>query len=177
MAPPYGQVVALCFLGGVLGLSAMIPLRRLLIVEGHKELPYPEGTACAEVLRATTAGAGGGAWIFAGMAIGAGMKLLVSLVFLFPGEVRAALPVLPKAEVALELAPALLGVGFILGYRQAAVCMAGAVIAALAITPLLGWMGEGMTKPLYPETTLTIAQMKPMQIWATYVRYIGAGAV
>jgi putative OPT family oligopeptide transporter len=177
MAPPYWQVVALCFLGGVLGLSAMIPLRRLLIVEGHKELPYPEGTACAEVLRATTEGAGGGVWVFAGIAIGAGVKLLVSLLFLFPGEVRAELPVLPKAEIALELAPALLGVGFILGYRQSAVCMAGAVIAALAITPLIGWIGEAMTKPLYPETTLPIADMKPGQIWSTYVRYIGAGAV
>ena len=67
MAPPYLQVVALCFLGGVLGLSAMIPLRRLLIVEAHHELPYPEGTACAEVLRATAAGGGGSAWIFRGM--------------------------------------------------------------------------------------------------------------
>src|SRR5437764_10894622 len=92
MAPPYLQVVALCFLGGVLGLAAMIPLRRLLIVEGHKELPYPEGTACAEVLRATSAGAGGGAWIFAGMATGAGVKLLVSLLTVIPGEVRAVLP-------------------------------------------------------------------------------------
>src|SRR5262245_8674183 len=177
VAPPYLQVVALCFLGGVLGLSAMIPLRRMLIVEGHKELPYPEGTACAEVLRATSAGAGGSGWIFWGMAIGAGVKLLVSLLFLLPGEVRAELPVLPKAEVALELAPALIGVGFILGYRQSAVCMAGAVIAALAITPLLGWMGEAISKPLYPETKLPIAEMKPGQIWATYVRYIGAGAV
>jgi putative OPT family oligopeptide transporter len=177
MAPPYLQVVALCFLGGVLGLSAMIPLRRLLIVEGHKELPYPEGTACAEVLRATAAGVGGGAWIFAGMALGAAVKLLVSLLFLIPSEVRAELPVLPKAEVALELAPALLGVGFILGYRPSAVCMAGAVIAALAITPLIGWMGEGLSQPLYPETKLPITEMKPGQIWATYVRYIGAGAV
>jgi putative OPT family oligopeptide transporter len=177
MAPPYWQVVALCFLGGVLGLSAMIPLRRLLIVEGHKELPYPEGTACAEVLRATTAGAGGGAWIFAGMALGAGVKVLVSLLFLLPSEVRGELAVLPKAEVALELAPALLGVGFILGYRQSAVCMAGAVVAALAITPLIGWMGEAMSKPLYPETKLLIAAMKPGQIWGKYVRYIGAGAV
>jgi putative OPT family oligopeptide transporter len=58
LAPPYGQVVALCFLGGLLGLSAMIPLRRQLIVQAHQELPYPEGTACAEVLRATAAGAG-----------------------------------------------------------------------------------------------------------------------
>jgi putative OPT family oligopeptide transporter len=177
MTPPYLQVVALCFLGGLLGLSAMIPLRRLLIVEAHKELPYPEGTACAEVLRATAAGAGGGAWIFWGMAIGGGMKVLISLVFLLPGELRTELPLLPKAEVALELAPALLGVGFILGYRQSAVCMAGAVVAALAITPLIGWMGEAIPKPLYPETKLPIAEMKPGQIWATYVRYIGAGAV
>src|SRR6186713_3325765 len=63
MAPPYLQVVALCFLGGVLGLAAMIPLRRLLIVKAHDELPYPEGTACAEVLRATAEGAPGSAWI------------------------------------------------------------------------------------------------------------------
>jgi putative OPT family oligopeptide transporter len=117
MTPPYLQVVALCFLGGVLGLSAMIPLRRMLIVEARDELPYPEGTACAEVLRATAAGAGGGAWIFWGMGIGAGVKVLVSLLFLLPGEVRAELAVLPKGEVALELAPALLGVGFILAYR------------------------------------------------------------
>ncbi len=177
LTPPYGQVVILCFLGGVLGLSAMIPLRRMLIVEARDELPYPEGTACAEVLRATAAGAGGGGWIFLGMAIGAAVKLLVSLVFLLPGEVRAELPVLSKAEVALDLAPALLGVGFILGYRQSAVCMAGAVIAALALTPLLGWMGEALARPLYPEPKLLIPEMTPAQIWARYVRYIGAGAV
>src|SRR5262245_17127157 len=157
--------------------AAMIPLRRLLIVEGRKELPYPEGTACAEVLRATAAGAGGGAWIFWGMAVGAGVKLLVALLFLLPAEVRAELAVLPKAEVALELAPALLGVGFILGYRQAAVCMAGAVVSALALAPLIGWMGENMSRPLYPETTRLISQMGPGEIWARYVRYIGAGAV
>src|SRR3954447_14420569 len=71
-APPYFQVVALCFLGGVLGLSAMIPLRRLLVVGEHANLPYPEGTACAEVLRATTlqASAGSSRWIFLGMAVG-----------------------------------------------------------------------------------------------------------
>src|SRR5512141_2096059 len=78
-APPYLQVVALAFLGGLLGLSAMIPLRRLLIVEAHDELPYPEGTACAEVLRATSVGGGRGAWIFRGMAVGAAVKVAVSL--------------------------------------------------------------------------------------------------
>jgi putative OPT family oligopeptide transporter len=177
MAPPYWQVVTLCFLGGLLGLTAMIPLRRMLIVEGHNALPYPEGTACAEVLRATAAGTGGGAWIFGGMAIGAAVKVLVALVFLLPSEVRAELPVLPKAEVALELAPALLGVGFILGYRQAAVCMAGALISALVLAPLIGWMGESLSRPLYPETTRLISEMAPREIWARYVRYIGAGAV
>jgi putative OPT family oligopeptide transporter len=177
VVPPYLQVVALCFLGGVLGLTAMIPLRRMLIVEARDELPYPEGTACAEVLRATAAGAGGGAWIFGGMAVGAAVKVLVSLLFLLPGEVRAELAVLPKAEVALELAPALLGVGFILGYRQAAVCMAGAVVSALTVVPLIGWTGENMARPLHPETTRLVSQMGPRDIWAGYVRYIGAGAV
>src|SRR5262249_45043215 len=70
-----------------------------------------------------------------------------------------------------------IGVGFILGYRQSAVCMAGAVIAALALTPLIGWMGEHLSRPLYPETKALITEMTPGQIWARYVRYIGAGAV
>jgi len=176
-APPYLQVVVLCFLGGVLGLSAMIPLRRLLIVQAHDELPYPEGTACAEVLRATAAGATGSAWIFRGMAVGAGVKLLVSLLFLVPSDVGMALPVLPKAEVALELAPALIGVGFILGYRQSAVCVAGAIISALALTPLIAWLGAGLPAPLYPETKHLVSQMSAEEIWSRYVRYIGAGAV
>src|SRR5229473_203420 len=124
MVPPYLQVVALCFLGGVLGLAAMIPLRKLLIVDSAAELPYPEGTACAEVLRATASDGGGSAWIFRGMALGAAIKLLVSLAFLVPSGLSAALPVLPKAELAIELAPALVGVGFILGYRQSAVIVA-----------------------------------------------------
>src|SRR5512146_3185572 len=141
MAPPYLEVVALAFLGGLLGLAAMIPLRRLLIVQAHDELPYPEGTACAEVLRATSGGASGSAWIFRGMAVGALVKLLIALAFLFPGELRVALPVLPKAELALEIAPALVGVGYILGYRQAAVCVAGALISALTLTPLIAWLG------------------------------------
>src|SRR5712692_6236869 len=75
MAPPYLQVVALCFLGGVLGLAAMIPLRRLLIVDARDELPYPEGTACAQVLKATTKESGAGAWIFRGIVIGEAVKL------------------------------------------------------------------------------------------------------
>jgi putative OPT family oligopeptide transporter len=173
-------VVALAFLGALLGLSAMIPLRRLLIVNAHDELPYPEGTACAEVLRATSgseSGASSSAWIFRGMAVGAAVKLLISLAFLFPGELRAALPVLPKAELALEVAPALLGVGYILGYRQASVCVAGALISAVTLTPLIAWLGQDLQAPLYPETQRLVAQMDAGAIWSRYVRYVGAGAV
>ena len=181
MAPPYLQVVALAFLGGLLGLSAMIPLRRLLIVQAHDELPYPEGTACAQVLRATSRETGGvasgSAWIFRGMAVGAAVKVLISLVYLIPGELHAALPVLPKAELALEVAPALLGVGYILGYRQSAVCVAGALISAVTLTPLIAWLGAGLQAPLYPETERLVSQMDAGDIWARYVRYIGAGAV
>src|SRR6266542_3328028 len=75
MAPPLWQVALLALLGGVLGIAAMVPLRRLLIVRSADELPYPEGTACAEVLRATTTGASGGKWIFVGLAVGAVIKL------------------------------------------------------------------------------------------------------
>jgi putative OPT family oligopeptide transporter len=179
--PPYLQVVALAFLGGLLGLSAMIPLRRLLIVQAHGELPYPEGTACAEVLRATgsdsSGAASGSVWIFRGMALGAAVKLLIALAYLMPGELHAVLPVLPKAELALEVAPALLGVGYILGYRQAAVCVSGALISAVVITPLIAWLGAYVTTPIYPETTRLIAQMDAGDIWSRYVRYIGAGAV
>jgi len=177
MAPPYLQVVVLCFLGGLLGLSAMIPLRRMLIVDARDELPYPEGAACAEVLRATAEGASGSQWIFRGMAVGAAVKLGLSLAFLLPSEMTASIPVLPKAELALELAPALFGVGFILGYRQAAICVAGSIISSLALTPLIAWVGGGLSAPLYPETTRLVADMSAGDIWSRYVRYIGAGAV
>jgi len=177
MVPPYFQIVALCFLGGVLGLAAMIPLRRLLVVQAHHELPYPEGTACAVVLRATTEGASGSAWIFRGMLVGAALKLTVSLAFLFPNIITAALPVLPKAELALELAPALLGVGFILGYRQSGVLVAGSLVSSIVLIPLIAWIGGSLSTPLYPETQQVISEMTTTQIWARYVRYIGAGAV
>lgn len=177
MAPPYLQVVSLCFLGGVLGIAAMIPLRRMLIVDAHAELPYPEGTACAEVLRATTSGATGGHWIFWGMGVGALVKLLTAIVFLVPGDVAAAVPFLPKAEVALELTPALIAVGFILGYRQSGVLVAGSIVSAFALTPLIAWVGAKVGTPIFPETAKTVAEMSAGEIWARYIRYIGAGAV
>jgi putative OPT family oligopeptide transporter len=176
-APPYLQVVALCFLGGLLGLSAMIPLRRLLVVRSHAELPYPEGTACAEVLRATTSGSASSGWIFRGLAVGAAIKLAVSMLFLVPSELRLALGVLPHAELAIELAPALVAVGFILGYRQSGVLVAGSLLSAVVLIPLIAWVGGSLPVPLFPETRRLVSEMTTGEIWSRYVRYIGAGAV
>ncbi len=177
MPPPYLQVVVLCFLGGVLGITAMIPLRRLLVVEERAELPYPEGTACAEVLKASQRESRQGLWIFRGIALGIFVKLALSLLYLVPDELRLALPVLPRAELALEISPALLAVGYILGYRQAAVCVAGSLISALVLTPLISWLGQHLAEPLYPETVKRVAEMTSREIWSRYVRYIGAGTV
>ncbi len=177
MTPPYLQVVALCFLGGVLGLAAMIPLRRILIVDAKDELPYPEGTACAEVLKATSRASGAGTWIFRGIAVAAAVKLATGLFFLFPSELSARLPVLPNAVLALELAPALLAVGYILGYRQSGVLVAGSLVSALVLIPLITWVGGGLSAPLFPETTRLVSRMGASDIWSRYVRYIGAGAV
>jgi len=177
MAPPYLQVVMLSLLGGVLGIAAMVPLRRLLIVQAHEELPYPEGTACAEVLKATAGGSSASAWIFRGMAVGVVVKLVISLFFVMPSAVHAGLPVLPKAVLALELAPALIGVGFILGYKQSGVLVAGSLVSAVVLTPLIAYVGDGLGGPLGPETVKRVAEMSAAEIWARYVRYIGAGAV
>jgi putative OPT family oligopeptide transporter len=177
MAPPYLQVVTLCFLGGVLGLAAMIPLRRILIVEEKDELPYPEGTACAVVLKATSGATRAGTWIFRGVAVAAAVKLATGLFFLFPSELSAKLPVLPNGVLSLEVAPALLAVGYILGYRQSGVLVAGSLVSALVLIPLITWIGGGLSAPLFPEATKVVSEMSASEIWSRYVRYIGAGAV
>jgi putative OPT family oligopeptide transporter len=178
MAPPFWQVAILALLGGLLGIAAMIPLRRLLIVDSADELPYPEGTACAEVLRATTTeSAAGGKWIFIGLAVGAVVKIALGAFMLMPSGLDVALPFLPKADLALEIAPALLAVGYILGYRQSAIMVSGSMISAVVLTPLIALVGAGLAAPLFPEITIPIHDLSAGQIWSKYVRYVGAGAV
>ena len=177
MAPPFWQVAILALLGGFLGIAAMIPLRRLLIVRSADELPYPEGTACAEVLRATTTSTSGGKWIFIGLLLGAAIKLALGAFMLAPSALTLHLPLIPKADLALEVAPALIAVGYILGYKQSAIMVSGSLISAIVLTPLIALFGAGLTTPMFPESKLTIAAMSAGQIWSRYVRYIGAGAV
>ncbi|HEX9985205.1 MAG TPA: oligopeptide transporter, OPT family [Thermoanaerobaculia bacterium] len=177
LTPPFWQVALLALLGGLLGIAAMIPLRRLLIVNSAAELPYPEGTACAEVLRATATEASGGKWIFIGLAVGAAVKLALGLAGLVPSELSMHVPLLAKAELGLEIAPALLAVGYILGYRQSAIMVSGSLISAIVLTPIIALVGANLAAPLFPEMKLPIAELSAGQIWSKYVRYIGAGAV
>jgi len=178
VAPPFWQVAILALLGGFLGIAAMVPLRRLLIVRSADELPYPEGTACAEVLRATTAKTGsGGRWIFIGLAVGVVIKLALGALVLVDSELARNLPVLPKAELALEIAPALLAVGYILGYKQSSIMVSGSLISAIVLTPLIAVVGNSLPVPLFPEAKMLISELSAGQIWSRYVRYIGAGAV
>lgn len=177
LTPPFWQVATLALLGGLLGISAMVPLRRLLIVRSANELPYPEGTACAEVLRATAGASNAGRWIFYGLAVGIIVKLALGGFVILPSDLSMHLPVLPKAELALEIAPALLAVGYLLGYRQSAVMVSGSLISAVVLTPLIALVGAGLTAPLFPELKMTIHDLTAGQIWSRYVRYIGAGAV
>ncbi len=177
--PSYGQVVVLTLLGGLLGVAAMIPLRHLLIVRSADELAYPEGTACAEVLQSAGHGesrARGGVWIGIGLGVGVAIKLVVELTGWVPGSVSAALPGLPNAMLSLELAPALIGVGYILGYRQSGVLVAGSLLAAVVLIPLITMLGARIEE-IVPPGSMPIAAMDADAVWASYVRYIGAGAV
>ena len=98
--------------------------------------------------------------------LGAVVKLLVSLFFLIPDKLVVPLDFLPKAELAMEVAPALIGVGFILGYRQSAVCVAGSLLSSLALIPLIAWIGSGLSGPLPPESDKRILPTWPAdEIW------------
>lgn len=177
IVPSLGQVTLLCLLGGVLGVLAMIPLRRMLIQDAAEELPYPEGTACAEVLKASFAGGGGGAWIFLGIGLAFLVKFLVTFAHLVPAEVGAAVPLLPKAHLALTVAPAMVGIGYVLGYKRSAVIVSGSVLASLVLIPLIAHFGGAGAAPVAPETVRLIRDLSATEIWSSYVKYIGAGAV
>jgi putative OPT family oligopeptide transporter len=177
LTPTWLQIGVLGLMGGILGTLAMVPLRRILIVDAHDELPFPEGTACAEVLRATETGLNSSRWIFIGLGIGILIKLVFGLAALFPSELGFNVSFFSKAHFALEVSPALIAVGYILGFRNASVMFAGALSSWFVIIPLISHVGAALTVPLFPETKLLIGQMAPDQIWRAYVRYIGAGTV
>lgn len=167
-------VLSLC--GGILGVLMMIPLRRYLIVKEHGRLTYPEGTASAEVLVAGEERGVHAALVFQGLFVGTLFKLLSFVAKLWPAVPEIHVPGLKASKLAVEVSPELMGVGYIIGYRSAAIMVGGGLLSWLVLIPAIALFGEGRTTPLYPATAL-IAAMSPDDIWNRYIRYIGAGAV
>jgi putative OPT family oligopeptide transporter len=177
VAPDLLQMTLLALCGGLIGVLFMIPLRRFLIKGEHGRLPYPEGTACAEVLVANEAGGHSARFVLYGLGLGAFFKMLTSWIRVIPGEVSSALPFIKKGQLAMSLSAALFGVGYILGPRIATVMVGGSLLAWVVIIPLIAWWGDAFTLPVFPEITTLIRDMSPAQMWTRYIRYIGAGAV
>jgi putative OPT family oligopeptide transporter len=192
------RVMLVAILGGLIGILMMIPLRRALIVQQHGLLKYPEGTACAEVLKAAASkesrdaahaddtiarakadeAVGGGRIIFGGFAIGFfyyGLLLIFKLLKEAPAKVFG--KPFEGASVSLENNPALLGVGYIIGPRIASIMMGGGILSYLVLIPAIKYFGSTAAAPLAPETARTIADMSVSQIQRGYILYIGAGAV
>jgi putative OPT family oligopeptide transporter len=168
-------LLALC--GGLIGVLFMVPLRRFLIDREHGKLPYPEGTACAEVLVASEVGGSQAKNVFLGLGVGALLKFIVGWLAVVAAKITFPVPGLLKAQLGLKLSPALFGVGYILGPRIGTVMVGGGVLSSLVIIPTIAWWGAGRATPLFPETEALIADMSAGDIWNRYVRYIGAGAV
>lgn len=175
--PSIFQMAGLAVLGGLLGILFMIPLRRLLIKQEHDKLPYPEGTACAKVLVASDKGGSGAGNVFWGLGIGFLFRCGYDILKLWPKSVSINLPFLNKAELGMKTYSVLLGVGYILGYRVAAIMVAGSLVSWLVLIPLLAYVGDHLTEPLFPETARIIGEMSASEIWSRYIRYVGAGAV
>jgi putative OPT family oligopeptide transporter len=175
--PSIFKMGTLALLGGILGVLFMIPLRRALIVREHGILPYPEGTAAAQVLISAEEGGAKAKNIFIGLGIGAVYTTLVRFLHLWPEKIYLNLPIMKKAKLGGEPMPALLGVGYILGPRIAAIMVAGGLLSWLGVIPLIAYFGENLSFPLFPEKILPISQMTPEQIWDKYIRVVGAGAV
>ena len=176
----YFQIFVLALIGGFLGVLFMIPLRRALIVKEHGNLPYPEGTACADVLIAGEKGGDLAGKVFLGLGIAFIYKAAMSIFGLWkevPALIFKKQSALPNGTINGEITPELLGVGYIIGPRIAGVMVAGGVLSWLVLIPLITLIGEGLTVPFAPETVKLISDMSPDEIWSKYIRYIGAGAV
>lgn len=171
--PSFTEIAAIAVCGGLLGVLFMVPLRNALIVEEHGALPFPEGTACAEVLLAGEEGGAKSKVVFAGLGISALYKFITDGLKLFPSEVHWNLRSL-RTAFGLDVLPALAGVGYICGRRVAANMFAGGVLGWFVLIPaIVLFGGDNMIAPAADR----ISEMDVMSIWGSYIRYIGAGAV
>src|SRR6267154_4711614 len=187
----YLTILILASFGGMLGTLMMIPLRRALIVKEHGILPYPEGTACADVLVAGERGGKLAAMVFGGVGVGALWKALSWIFSIFLQELDYSTPrtaQFPNATLNVDISPEYMGVGYVIGPRIAGTMFAGGVLSWLVLLPLLSILGAYITVPFPPihpnyannpatGRPFLISEMAPGQLWSAYIRYIGAGAV
>src|ERR1700723_474156 len=179
----YSRIFLLALIGGWLGVLFMIPLRRQLIVEEHGVLTYPEGTACADVLIAGEKGGSLAGRVFFGLGLGALYTLFQNdnIFKAWPGTPEfqpdfGPQHILKGASIKADATPEYLGVGYIIGPRVAGVIFAGGVFSWLVLMPLIYFFGKALPNPIYPGT-IPIGAMGPTQLWSTYIRPMGAGAV
>jgi putative OPT family oligopeptide transporter len=175
-APNLVKVTGIAVIAGLLGVFLMVPLRRALIVKEHGTLPYPEGTACSEVLIAGEEGGTSAKMVFTGLGIGALYKFVADGLNLFRGSIEWEIPGYKDAAIGANTYPALLGVGYIVGPRIASLIFSGGLLGWLVIIPLISHFGGGLESAVYPASAL-ISELGYWGIWDNYIRYVGAGAV
>jgi putative OPT family oligopeptide transporter len=173
--PSIFKIFLLSATGGILGILLMIPMRRFLIVKEHKRLPFPEGTACASILKAESSTHKSGIMAFWGLILSAGYKICTSALFLWREGASWAVSFYEKAVISIDVTPALLGVGYIIGPVITGTMFAGGLLAWWVLIPVIQVFGLGSTA-VYPST-LPIGMMSPDDIWNNYIRYIGAGTL
>ncbi len=175
--PSLVTITVIALFGGLLGVFFMVPLRSALIVQEHGVLPYPEGTACAEVLLAGEEGGSSAKSVFIGMGLGALVKFVVDGLGAVQGVVTLKLDAL-KTELSAEVYPALVSVGYICGPRISAFMFAGGVIGWFVLIPAIVTFGGDIV--MYPAS-VSVAELYATggasAIWSNYIKYIGAGAV
>lgn len=175
--PSILEITLIALLGGLLGVFFMVPLRNALIVKEHGTLPYPEGTACAEVLLAGEEGGANASTVFAGMGFAAAFKFVIDGLKAVPGEVSLRFKGY-SGEIGTQIYPAVMSVGYICGPRISSYMFAGGLVSWMVLIPAIVLFGSELT--LYPGTD-PIGQMfaegGTSAIWGSYIRYIGAGAL
>ena len=175
--PDMLEITLIALLGGLLGVFFMVPLRNALIVKEHGVLPYPEGTACAEVLLAGEEGGSNASTVFAGMGFAAFFKLIIDGLKAVPGEISFRIKGF-AGEFGTQIYPAVMSVGYICGPRISSYMFGGGILSWLVLIPIIVLFGETLT--LYPGTAPIgemFAQGGASAIWSSYIRYIGAGAL
>ena len=175
--PDLVEITLIALIGGLLGVFFMIPLRNALIVKEHGVLPYPEGTACAEVLLAGEKGGANASTVFAGMGFAALFKFIIDGLKLVSGEISFRVKGF-AGEIGTQIYPAVMSVGYICGARISSFMFAGGIVSWLVLIPMIVLFGSELT--LYPGTAPIgelFAEGGASAIWSTYIRYIGAGAL